>query len=263
MCYPGDFNGLFISQWNMWYVLEVRDYILYRNPKADRALFRPSIDAFLAFLKQYENEDGMLECLPSWNFVEWSTANEWVKDVNYPTNFLYCEVLRAADDLYHRPELRAQAANLANKLRAKAFNGEVFTDNAVRDETGVLCNTGNVSEAGQYYAVLFGDVDLADPVYAVLNRHIADGFRMFAKNAGGQPFVPVNAFIGFYLRLKVLEQQKLHDILLRDVKNFFGVMAKETGTLWEYKSGSGSRNHGFASYAAVAIAACSLRPDRK
>jgi alpha-L-rhamnosidase len=186
-----------------------------------------------------------------------------VKDVNYPTNFLYCEVLRAADDLYHRPELRAQAANLANKLRAKAFNGEVFTDNAVRDETGVLCNTGNVSEAGQYYAVLFGDVDLADPVYAVLNRHIADGFRMFAENAGGQPFVPVNAFIGFYLRLKVLEQQKLHDILLRDVKNFFGVMAKETGTLWEYKSGSGSRNHGFASYAAVAIAACSLRPDRK
>ncbi len=256
MCYPGDFNGLFISQWNMWYVLEVRDYILRRNPKADRTLFRPSIDAFLSFLKQYENEDGLLEKLPSWNFVEWSTANDWVMDVNYPTNFLYCEVLRAADDLYHRPELRAQADRLAETLRAKAFDGEVFTDNAVRDENGVLRNTGNVSEAGQYYAVLFGDVNLSDPVYDALNRHIADGFRTFAASAGERPFVPVNAFIGFYLRLKVLEQQRLHDILLRDVKHFFGGMAKETGTLWEYKNGNGSRNHGFASYAAVAIAAC-------
>ena len=219
-------------------------------------LFQPSIDAFLAFLKQYENEDGLLERLPSWNFVEWSTANQWTMDVNYPTNFLYCEVLRAADDLYHRPELRTQAERLAATLRAKAFDGEVFTDNAVRDASGALCNTGNVSEAGQYYALLFGDVDLHRPEYAVLHRHVLDGFQTYGENRGDRPFVPVNAFIGFYLRLKVLEQEKLYDLLLNDVKRFFGGMAGETGTLWEYKDGRGSRNHGFASYAAVAIAAC-------
>ena len=41
--------------------------------------------------------------------------------------------------------------------------------------------------------------------------------------------------------------------LCEDIKRFFGGMSKETGTLWEYKEGKGSRDHGFASYAAVAI----------
>ena len=38
-----------------------------------------------------------------------------------------------------------------------------------------------------------------------------------------------------------------------NIKTFFGNMADLTGTLWEYKDGKGSRDHGFASYAAIAI----------
>ena len=45
-------------------------------------------------MEKYENGDGLLQNLPSWNFVEWSAANDWINDVNYPTNFLYAEVLR-------------------------------------------------------------------------------------------------------------------------------------------------------------------------
>ena len=30
-------------------------------------------------------------------------------------------------------------------------------------------------------------------------------------------------------------------------------MEQETGTLWEYRQGTGSRDHGFASYALVAM----------
>lgn len=254
MCYPSDFNGRFICQWNMWYVLQVRDFLLQRSYGSDREPFRSGVEKLLAFLAGYENSDGLLERLPNWNFVEWSTANEWVTDVNYPTNFLYCEVLRAAYQLYGDRALQEKAERLAAKLRTMAFDGEVFVDNAVRDENGVLRNTRNTSEAGQYYAVLFGGVDSADPRYDALNRHITDGFRAFAQHTGGRAFVPVNAFIGFYLRLKILMDRGMYDILLRDVKTFFGGMAAQTDTLWEYKTGKGSRNHGFASYAAVAIA---------
>ena len=47
----------------------------------------------LDFFKKYENQDGLLEKLPSWVFVEWSAANNFVQDVNYPSNMLYAGVL--------------------------------------------------------------------------------------------------------------------------------------------------------------------------
>ena len=41
------------------------------------------------YFQAYENSDGLLEKLPGWVFVEWSKANEFVQDVNYPSNMLY------------------------------------------------------------------------------------------------------------------------------------------------------------------------------
>ena len=78
MCYPSDpqDSGKFIPQWTMWYILEVEQYLNLRNPEADREQFRQSIDGLLRFYRRYENADGLLEHLPSWNFVEWSVANE-------------------------------------------------------------------------------------------------------------------------------------------------------------------------------------------
>ena len=43
------------------------------------------------------------------------------------------------------------------------------------------------------------------------------------------------------------------ELLMRDIKDFFYDMAKTTGTLWEYKEGLGSRDHGFASFVAYII----------
>lgn len=101
-CYPSDvrMNAEFIPQWTMWYILEVEEYILKRCHQNMADDFRKSIFGLIDFYRQYENEDGLLECLPSWNFVEWSKANEWTKDVNYPTNFLYSQVLEAVYHIY-------------------------------------------------------------------------------------------------------------------------------------------------------------------
>ena len=253
MCFPSDIQpgGKWIPQWNMWYVLEVCEYLTVRRPDVDRALFRESVYGILEMLASHENADGLLQNLPSWNFVEWSTANEWVQDVNYPTNFLYAALLRAAGNTFSDPALIARGARVRATTRERAFDGEVFVDNAVLDEIGVLRNTRNSSEAGQYYAMLFGDLELADPKYARLVSYLHDSFESFDKT--GREFVPVNAFIGLYLRIWLLMELGERELLRQNLKDFFGGMVRATGTLWEYKQHKGSYDHGFASFAALAI----------
>ena len=65
--------------------------------------------------------------------------------------------------------------------------------------------------------------------------------------------MPVNAFIGFYLKMWALMKMGEKELLASVVKEFFGGMVESTGTLWEYAQRRGSHDHGFASFAAVAI----------
>ena len=64
---------------------------------------------------------------------------------------------------------------------------------------------------------------------------------------------PSNAFIGNYLRLKLLERAGRGRQILDETKGYFTYMAEQTGTLWENDTTSASCNHGFASYAAVLL----------
>ena len=247
MVYPADphENNKFIPQWDMWYVLEVCEYLTKRNPAADKERFRPSVEGILDFLARYENEWGLLEKLPSWNFVEWSTANQWTQDVNYPTNFLYAGVLEAAGRVFGLP-LREKADRIRKEVLRRSFDGQVFVDHAAQ-VGDTLVNFDHVSEAGQYYAALFGGFDLNEPRFMALKDAILDGFS--------QPplpdFCPVNAFIGLYLRMAVLEKWGGRELLRENIKAFFGGMSRHTGTLWEYKEAHKSMDHGFASYVAT------------
>ncbi len=75
MCYPGDhYNGVFIPNWAMWFVLQLEDRMHRVGDAAFIAQFRNRVYALVDFFKQYENADGLLEYLPSWVFVEWSMA---------------------------------------------------------------------------------------------------------------------------------------------------------------------------------------------
>ena len=254
-CYPSDteHGGLdpYIPQWCLWYILEVRDYVFDRGGESEKELFRKSVTGILDFCRKYENADGLLEKVPGWNFVEWSNANKWTNDVNYPTNFLYAEALSRAYELYGDESLEKKAEHIRKTAARMSFDGELFTDNAVRDADGVLKNTGNTSEACQYYAILFGRVNIDDEKYARLKGYIFSRFKEIKETREG--FVPVNAFIGFYLRIMCLEELKYYDILLEDIKNFFKDMIAKTNTLWEYMQMKGSFDHSFAAYVACII----------
>ena len=254
MCFPADIkdNGEMIPQWTMWYVLEVEDYLKNRNTSADKELFRESIYNLLDFYARSENSDGLLEDLPSWNFVEWSKANQWTKNVNYPTNFLYAQVLEAAYNLYGDEECRKKCAKVRAAAVEQSFDGKLFRDHAVRDESGKLTLCDDISEICQYYAILFAGIDITDAKFAELRRLVREVFGAVRKEEMPEIEV-INAFIGVYLRLEALLKIEEYDLVISDVESFFGHMEKLTGTLWENRFIHGSLDHGFASYAAVAM----------
>ncbi len=254
MCYPSDHaNGTYIPNWAMWFVLELQEYRARSQDQKMVDALHPKIDALLKFFEKYENDDGLLENLESWVFVEWSEANKYTKGVSYPTNMLYAGTLDAAGDLYGRADLKAKAARIRDTIRKQSFDGEFFIDNAERDrKSGKLQVTKNCSEACQYYAFYFG---VATPTtHPELREKLVTQFGP-ARNAEKVfPQVrPANVFVGHYLRMELLSQYGLTPRLADEVKTLFVRMADTTGTLWESMEtmeAVWSCSHGFAAHAA-------------
>ncbi len=253
MCYPSELEDseAFIPQWSMWLILEIEEYANVRRGFWQKERFKPLIDGLLGFYKKYENEDGLLEDLPSWNFVEWSKANDWTKNVNYPTNFLYAQVLESVYKLYGETFYKTRADEIRKTVINQSFDGRLFFDHSVRDDKNNLVLQKDRSEIAQYYAALFGNMDLSESKYAVFSDYLFDCFSK--RTALPEDMEEINAFIGLYLRMKMLSENGKNDILSSEITDFFGSMQKGTNTLWEYRLPHGSLDHGFASYLLVLI----------
>lgn len=246
MCYPGDhLNKNFIPNWSMWFVLELANYAARTGDRETVDLLKPRVEGLVDFYARHLNKDGLLENLPAWVFVEWSHANELhlVKGVNYPSNMTYSDVLDAVAKLYGRPELAKQAAKLRETIRAKAFDGVWFRDNAAHPD---------VTETCQYYAFFHG---VATPeLHPGLWKKLVSEFGPERKRKKLYPEVwPSNAFIGNLMRLEILSRRGLSAQAVREMRGYYLGMADKTGTLWEHDSPTASCNHGFASYLAVLI----------
>ncbi len=249
MCYPADHDdGVFIPNWALWFVVQLEEYA-HRSP--DRELveaLRPKVLKLFAYLRQFENSDGLLEKLPGWVFIEWSKANAFVQDVNYPSNMLYAGALDAAARTYRLPELAAKAAALRRTIRAQSFDGEFFVDNALRRD-GKLQVTTNRSEVCQYFAFYFR---IATPATdAALWKRLVESFGPQRKetNAFAEVF-PANAFVGDQLRFELLSENDRAQQILDEAIGTWLYMADRTGTLWEHDDVRASCDHGFASHAA-------------
>lgn len=250
MCYPSDHNnGCFIPNWAMWFVIELNEYL---QRTGDRTLvdgLRNRVFGLIDYFNPFLNSDGLLEGLKSWIFVEWSEANKFVRDVNYPTNMLYAGMLDAAGQLYNDSSLIKQADKIRQKIRRQSFDGKFFVDNALREKDGTLQVTRNRTETCQYYAFFF---EVATPsTHKALWKKLTTVF-----GPGRDPkkdysdIHPSNAFIGFFLRLDILSRYGRNDLVLDQLYRTYLPMAEKTGTLWEHKDTEASCNHGFASHVA-------------
>lgn len=247
MCYPADHNdGVFIPNWSMWFIIQVDDYAQRGGDKQLVARLKDRIEKLLGYFAKFENEDGLLEKLESWIFVEWSRANSLVQDVNYPTNMLYSTALSSAANLYGNKEWKQKSENIRSKILEQSFNGEFFIDNAVR-ENGKLKVTDNITEVCQYYAFFF---DIVTPEsHPGLWNKMSQVFGANRDVAVTYPNVAIaNAFIGNYLRMDILSRYGLQTQLVSEIQDYFYYMAERTGTLWENTHSHASCNHGFASF---------------
>lgn len=248
MCYPADhWNHNYIPNWAMWFVLELEEYLERTGDRATIDFARTRIYELVEFFKPYLNEEGLLEKLPKWVFVEWSFANKLVQDVSYPSNMLYAQMLDAVSRLYDDKALAAQAANVRKEILKQSFDGEYFVDNAVRNAQGKLELSGQHTEVCQYYAFLFG---VATPEsHPALWKRLRDEVVPGRVEKGICPDLhPINAFIGSYLRLELLSKYGLSKQILNESIATYKAMADCTGTLWESLRSKASCNHGFASH---------------
>lgn len=248
MCYPSDhYSGSFIPNWALWFIIQIDDYARRGGDPSLVAQLKPRIEKLLKYFEKFENEDGLLEKLDGWIFVEWSKANEWVKDVNYPSNMLYSAALSSAAQLYHNEAWQQKADHVKQVVQKQSYNGTFFVDNAVRGENGKLQVTKNTSEVCQYYAFFF---NVATPeTYPELWKKLTTEFGPNRDDKTTYPDVyKANAFIGNYLRLDILSGYGLQGQLLGEIQDYFYNMARITGTLWENMGSQASCNHGFASY---------------
>jgi alpha-L-rhamnosidase len=252
MCYPADHNnGVFIPNWAMWFVVELEEYLARGGDRETVKALEPRLMKLLEYFKPLRNEDGLLEKLQSWVFVEWSKANSFVQDVNYPSNMLFAEVLAAMGRMYGRPDLLAEGEKIRAVIRQQSFDGEFFVDNALRKD-GKIEVTRNRSEVCQYFAFFF---HVATPeTHPQLWETLVGGFGPQRKQTKAFAQVhPANAFIGNVLRLELLSRAGLSQQLLDESLAYQLYMAERTGTLWENDRAHASCNHGFASHGGVRV----------
>lgn len=248
MCYPADhYDGCYIPNWAMWYVLELREYY---ERTGDTVLINDAKERMyklLEFFSRYENSDGLLEKLDGWVFVDWSKANELVQDVSYPTNMTYAYILDAIGEIYGDTALGIKAEKIRKTVRMQAMTESgFFCDNAVRGEDGKLCLSGECTEACQYYAFFTGTA--TPESYSELWDRLVNEFGFDRVKKGLYPEIyPANAFIANYVRLESLCKYGENKALCENIKGYFTYMAERTNTLWENNHDRASLNHGFAS----------------
>jgi alpha-L-rhamnosidase len=253
MCYPADHDdGVFIPNWSLWFVLQVEEYQKRTGDRELVAALRPRLEALLDYFARFRNSDGLLEKLEGWVFVEWSAANGFVQDVNYPSNMLYAAALAAMGRMYDRPELSTQAQTIRDTIRKQAFDGTFFVDNALRKPDGALEVTRNRTEVCQYFAFFF---DVATPEsHTELWNTLLHDFGPQRRQTGAHPEIhPANAFVGNTMRLELLSRAGLCRQLLDESLAYQLYMVDRTGTLWENDTPAASCDHGFASHGGVHV----------
>ncbi len=251
MCYPGDILVAdTIPQWTMWYVAQLYEF---GKRGGDVAPFETLVKQIFAFFEQYENEDGLLEALPFWNFVEWSKANDWVRDVNYPTNMLYSYILKNASEMYGWEHFAKKSEQLRQTIISQSFDGKYFRDHAVR-QNGQLTVLDDRSAICQHEAFLF---DIADG-FSAFSELKQDLIENMSGTDGKTPegMEPIDLFIGCAVRVEVLMKLGCYQQNVEEIKRLYLHMAKDTGTIWEHKAKINSLNHGFGSFVAAKLEKC-------
>lgn len=262
MCYPANHSdGVYIPNWPMWLVLEIYEYYNRTSDIQMIKSYQEKLYRLYTFFEKYENEDGLLENLEQWVFVDWSESNVHTQDISFPSNMMYAYMLDTMSVLYHDAVLKNKAETIRNKIRELSYNGHFFCDNLLKHKDGY--KPSNVcTESCQYYA-FFTKTAIPDNYPELWNKLIYEFGPERVKNGLHLNIAPSNAFVGNFIRLELLSEYHMWEKLLDEIKLYFGYMAERTGTLWENIDDKVSMNHGFSSQVAVWTYECVKAIERE
>ncbi len=246
-CYPADhYDGMYIPNWAMWLVLEIGEYCRRSKTRDIADSFQAKVYQLICFFENYRNEDGLLENLDGWVFIEWSNANNFVKGVSYPTNMLYSAMLRTAGELYDDKGLLEKSNRIKSTVLKQSYKNGFFVDNAVR-KNGKLYLNDECSEVCQYYAFFF---NIATPEsHQQLFQHLTGELGPSRKPSEMWPDMhPAAPFFGLHLRFDILMRYGYEEKAKSEIVRMCGHMAESTGTLWEHAQSNASCSHGIMSH---------------
>lgn len=243
-CYPADSYGeqIYAPHLAMWYVLQLEEYLARTGDSDMLDDARGRVYDLLKWLRAYENGDGLLERLPGG-----ALDARAVQDVHFPTNMLYARMKEAMARLYRDDELAVEARAMREAICHLAIRGDgFFCDGLVYDDGGRLVQSGEASEACQYYAFF---TDTATPqshsaLWRILVEELGPECRAYPQVA------PVSAEIESYLRLDLLCRYGLQDRLLGEIRARYAAMAEKIGTLGEQTAAATCCN-GYAAHVLV------------
>ena len=137
MCYPSDhLDGVYIPNCAMWFALQLCDRLKSSTMNEPAEVYKEKVYDVIRYFEKYENEEGLLEDLEGWIFIEWSECgnDEHLRGVNFPSNMMWYGVLRQAGELFVDRALLQRAERLRIKIREYSFNGEYYEDNCERKQ---------------------------------------------------------------------------------------------------------------------------------
>lgn len=252
MCYPSQPSDdqAYIPNWVLWYVVQLYDRGIRTGNMTLSDAEQEKVQSVLAYFESKENEFGLLEGLEGWLFLEWSKASDYMEDVNFPSNMLYLGALKGAGAMLGDQRLLDKAEVLKQTILRMSYNGEYFVDNAVRED-GKLVVQNNISETCQYFAAFFDVVTRAEnPDFY---QRIITRFGAFRAENAYPEIAPSNMFMGYVLRLALLDKEGECVLMLKECAKTFRGMAAATSTIWELFADNASCNHGFGAVVGMYI----------
>lgn len=246
MCYPADhLDGVYIANWGLWLILELKDYLRRTGDRELVDMFRDKVFRLIDFHRSLENTEYLLTNIPEGVFVEWSHANEMVQDINFPSNMIYHAALQVVAELYGCAELMEHAAQVKAAILKYAYVDGFFCDHAKYNEK-IVETIRESSETCQYYAFVFG---IANPTsHSELFRKLLLEFSPRRRAQNQYPEICFsNLFMGIPLRIELLLQNKMFQEAYEEICFYYLKQAKLTGTFWETLDGGASYNHGLGS----------------
>ncbi len=249
MCYPADhLDGVYIPNWGLWLILELKDYLRRTGDRHLIEQFRKKVFKIIEFHTALQGKDGLLIKIPEGVFVEWSHANSMVQEINFPSNMLFVAALKSAAELYGVPEWVENAEVVKAAVLKYSYVDGFFCDYA-RFDGQTVATVKESSEVCQYYAFLFGVADKES--FPQLFEKLLNEFSPKRRTDNKYPDICfAELFFGIPLRIELLLSYGLFEQAKVEILHYYLPQAKLTGTFWEGFPEGTSRNHGFASVVA-------------